>query len=281
MLLTSTDLGGKILEIISSMAIKGGVGKTTLAFQLAKYIEGKNKNVLMLDMDSQRSLTGLFIKSQNDFDNVDTTADILLNPRHKYTPTKVSNKISIFPATNNLNEIAEEMATKTYKELALFMWFAFNVDSLNKEFYYVIIYLPPAWNVLSQNGVTVADKILSPMEPSRFGYESHAKVISAIQALKDALIDPVTGKEYVTAEILFLGNRVKHNTASSRDFLEALAQLSDVIGSIPEKELVNSSMLSKQSIWDYGEEHKLLWKQRAFYEEVEKIFERVLNNGEV
>ena len=223
MLLTSTDLGGEILEIISSMAIKGGVGKTTLAFQLAKYIEGKNKNVLMLDMDSQRSLTGLFIKSQNDFDNVDTTADILLNPRHKYTPTKVSNKISIFPATNNLNEIAEEMATKTYKELALFMWFAF----------------------------------------------------------KDALIDPVTGKEYVTAEILFLGNRVKHNTASSRDFLEALAQLSDVIGSIPEKELVNSSMLSKQSIWDYGEEHKLLWKQRAFYEEVEKIFERVLNNGEV
>ncbi len=55
MLLTSTDLGGEILEIISSMAIKGGVGKTTLAFQLAKYIEGKNKNVLMLDMDSQRS----------------------------------------------------------------------------------------------------------------------------------------------------------------------------------------------------------------------------------
>lgn len=269
------------MEIIASMAIKGGVGKTTLAFQLAKYLEQNEKNVLMLDMDSQRSLTGMFISKKEIFDSADTTANILLSPRYKYTPTKVSDKIWLFPATNDLNEVAEEMATKTYKELALFMWFAFNVDHLNKEFDYVVIDLPPAWNVLTQNGVAVADKILSPMEPSRFGYESHAKVLSAVKALKDSLIDPMTGKQYVTAKITFVGNRVKHNTSSSREFLEALNQFDDSIGSIPEKELVNSSMLSKQSIWEYGKEHNLLWKQRTFYETIETIFKELLKDGEV
>ncbi len=267
------------MEIIATMAIKGGVGKTTLAFQLAKYLEKNNKQVLMLDMDSQRSLTGTFSSDKNKLDNVDTTADILNSPRHKYQPTKVSKNISLFPATNNLNEVAEEMATKTYKELALFMWFVYNVDFLEKDFDYVIIDLPPAWNLLTQNGVAVADKILSPMEPSRFGYESHAKVLSAVGALKEALIDPMTGKQYVTATISFVGNRVKHNTSSSHEFLEALETFDDSIGSIPEKELVNSSMLAKQSVWEYGEEHKMLWKQREFYANLENIFKELIISG--
>lgn len=40
------------MTIISFMAIKGGVGKTTMAYQLAKYDQIKKKQVLFIDLDS-------------------------------------------------------------------------------------------------------------------------------------------------------------------------------------------------------------------------------------
>ena len=48
------------MQVISFMAIKGGVGKTTMAFQFAKYLQENNKSTLLIDLDSQKSLTGTF-----------------------------------------------------------------------------------------------------------------------------------------------------------------------------------------------------------------------------
>ena len=60
---------------------------------------------------------------------------------------------------------------------------------------------------------TMVYLIISPMEPSRFGYDSHQKVLDSISAFKNEVTDPMTGKSYVVADLLFLGNRVKHNTS--------------------------------------------------------------------
>ena len=54
-------LGGKcVMQVISFMAIKGGVGKTTMAFQFAKFLQTQDQKVLMIDLDAQKSLTGTF-----------------------------------------------------------------------------------------------------------------------------------------------------------------------------------------------------------------------------
>lgn len=80
--------------------------------------------------------------------------------------------------------ITDLLVTKANKELLLFMWFVQNMTKLNVLYDYVIIDLPPAWNLLTKNGVAVADLIISPIEPSRFGYDSHQKVLDSINALK-------------------------------------------------------------------------------------------------
>ncbi|CAJ2238265.1 hypothetical protein CPR18618_PPKEINIP_02788 (plasmid) [Companilactobacillus paralimentarius] len=59
-------------------------------------------------------------------------------------------------------------------------------------------------------------------------------------------------KPYITANVFFLGNRIKHNTNSSHEFLSALKHIDNVIGVIPEKELVNASMLAKEGILEYA-----------------------------
>ena len=44
-----------------------------------------------------------------------------------------------------------------------------------------------------KNGVTVSDLIVSAMESSRFGYDSHRKVLDSMDDFIDELTDPMTG----------------------------------------------------------------------------------------
>ena len=47
--------------IISMMGIKGGIGKTTLAYNFAEYLaQEQEKKVLLMDLDQQNSLTNLY-----------------------------------------------------------------------------------------------------------------------------------------------------------------------------------------------------------------------------
>lgn len=267
--------GRNSMKIISFMAIKGGVGKTTMAYQLAKYAQIKKKQVLLIDLDSQKSLTDSFTKNPNDFSSSKTMADLMNNPNIGLIQTNVEEGIDIIPSHNSLDLITDILVTKANKELLLFMWFVKNMAKLNELYDYVIIDLPPAWNLLTKNGVAVADLIISPMEPSRFGYDSHQKVLDSISAFKNEVTDPMTGKSYVVADLLFLGNRVKHNTSSSREFVEQINKFDDLLGIIQEKELINSAMLEKKSVFDVTD-NKLDKNQREFIKALSVIFDSIL-----
>lgn len=264
------------MKIISFMAIKGGVGKTTMAYQLAKYAQLNNKNVLLIDLDSQKSLTDTFITNSQKFSDSKTMVDLLNNPNVGLIQTNVEKGIDIIPSHQSLDLITDLLVTKANKELLLFMWFVQNMTKLNELYDYVIIDLPPAWNLLTKNGVAVADLIISPIEPSRFGYDSHQKVLNSISALKQEVVDPMTGKSYVIADLLFLGNRVKHNTASSREFVEQISQFSDLLGIVPEKEMVNSAMLEKKSVFEFSDTDRIDKNKREFIKSLSIIFDKVL-----
>lgn len=86
------------------------------------------------------------------------------------------------------------------------------------------------------------------MGPSRFGYDSHQKVLDSISGFKNEVTDPMTGKAYVVA---------------------------DLLGIIQEKELINSAMLEKKSVFDVTD-NKLDKNQREFIKALSVIFDRIL-----
>ena len=60
------------MKIITFAAIKGGVGKTTLAFNFGEWLARKGYQVLFLDLDHQCNLT----QTYGIYDDTDTVANI-------------------------------------------------------------------------------------------------------------------------------------------------------------------------------------------------------------
>ena len=92
-------------------------------------------------------------------------------------------------------------------------------------------------------------------------------------------IDFATRKSYVTAQLLFIANMIKHNTKSSRDLLETLQGDASVIAEVPERELFNRSTLDKHSLAQmYQEQDSLTASQRRFMNEIMQTFGSIKEN---
>lgn len=79
---------------------------------------------------------------------------------------------------------------------------------------------------------------------------------SSYKTKVDLITDILVTKANVVADLLFLGNRVKHNTSSSRECVEQINKFDDLLVIIQEKELINWAMLAKKSFF-YVTDNKL------------------------
>ena len=77
----------------------------------------------------------------------------------------------------------------------------------------------------------------------------------------------------MTADLKFLGNRVKHNTKSSKEFLDALLSDQRTLAVIPEKELFNRSTLDHNPLVKMKEDPILYRNNKKFFDLINETFE--------
>ncbi len=116
---------------------------------------------------------------------------------------------------------------------------------------------------------------MSPITPSEHGYLAKFNLESRIEELKKEAIDFATRKTYVTAEVLFLLNRIRPNTRSSRELTRKTETDESIIATIPERELFNRSTLDHQDIFKLLDNPDVLMHQRKFKDEIEAIFKQI------
>ncbi|WP_461811358.1 ParA family protein [Faecalimonas sp.] len=165
----------KRMETIALLDIKGGVGKTTSAKEIAHMLATiYGKKVLEIDMDPQSNLSDQF----NEFDFVTTFNAIRSGKRiageysiehllmdntldiHKCIKSTGYDGVDIIPAFLTLSEVEELLKAdiKTPQQFKL----KSHLDTIAEEYDYCIIDCSPSISILNINALVAADKVYIP-----------------------------------------------------------------------------------------------------------------------
>ncbi len=164
---------------------KGGVGKTHTVFHLAGALAEEGKRVLLIDLDPQGNLTGLFFG---------TTAkqpelyDVLMNDVPLYQAihrTDIEN-IQLVPSGKRLQHVDALLQNEPDAQIRL-------ADALQEkrapEYTYDVVLFdcPPSVGLTTRNALAAAERVIIPMEADKFSVEGLDSLVQLVQTMKRAV----------------------------------------------------------------------------------------------
>ena len=181
------------MPVISVINYKGGVGKTTIAANLAAELAWRGRKVLLLDMDAQASLTFSFIRPEEWrrdlersktikawFDSFDNGSQIALDSLI-FEPGDMSDLLS--SRTGQLHFLASHLGlinvdldlatslgganlSKTKaKFLKVHRRLRDGLSSLENAYDIILIDCPPSFNIVTKTAIVASEHILVPAKP--------------------------------------------------------------------------------------------------------------------
>lgn len=226
------------MKICSFVAIKGGVGKTTLAYNYGEWLADQGYKILMLDFDLQCNLT----QTYKIYNTTNTVKNIFVGGEVDIIDIKEN--ISIIPGYMQLDQVESQLESNPNKNMLLYMWLSDNYEAKKLDQYdYVIIDCRPDFSIATKNATVVSHVLFSPIIPSQYGYNAKFDLSTRLEQFKKECIDYATRESYVTAKLVFLANMIKHNTKSSKELLDVIQGDPEVVSLFSEKELFNKTTL--------------------------------------
>lgn len=262
------------MKIITVYMDKGGTGKSTISFNLAKWLaHEKNKKILMVDGDHSCNLSYSFsVTGKSSIENIFKKESVDIYEAEK--------NIDIIRGSKELEDDELGLITQQNNCMIMFMWIADNIDAL-KEYDYMIIDTHNDASLVTFNFLAVADIVLGVSEPSRNGFRAWIELGSTIEFLKKELFDVRTRESYVTAKPYLLGNKIEHIGNTSKQFLEVAEKEENYIGSIQKKELMAKSLLDDTGVFEkysnMDEKERKLHKN--FFENTEYVFNKIIEKA--
>lgn len=152
------------MKIIAFGTLKGGTGKTTVAFNVGGILAEKHK-VLFIDVDPQSNLSdnvGIDIADQNGW-SVRNIFDSAAKPKPSEVITKAPieqlENLDIIASHIRLTATELQLVATPGRERILQRWIDRNRDVLN-EYDYIIIDTNPSMGIVNQNAFLVSDEII-------------------------------------------------------------------------------------------------------------------------
>lgn len=153
---------------------KGGVGKTTIAINLADALSARNHDVLLADLDQQGNATeGVGLKDAYEGGNPNI-GDVLTDDDPLDTREIIHSRegFDVLPAHVNLDDVEDKIRNSTFGML----WVRRRIVEplLEDDYDYIIIDSPPSLGPLSDAALIGAQNVMVPLlmsEPSISGFE--------------------------------------------------------------------------------------------------------------
>ena len=165
------------MSIIAVNNQKGGVGKTTIAFNLLKGLAERGYQVLAIDNDPQGNLTSAFLE-----DPTELKADILdiYQNTANVEPEKISDNLYLIGSTIHLAKTSDS-------DFDIIFRLKEGIEGLNKDFDFIFIDCLPSFGYLNMAALNASNYVLIPVKPAPFALAGIKDLFDTIDKVKNRL----------------------------------------------------------------------------------------------
>lgn len=221
------------MKVVAIANQKGGVAKTTTTHNLGVALADAGKKVLLIDLDSQASLT--ISVGLEPLEIQRTIVDVL---KKDGLPVReciqqVREGLHIVTSIIDLAPMEMEMLSRASREKILDR----ALKPVREDYDYILVDCPPQLSILTINALSCADGVLIPVKTDYLAYRGLTQLQDSIKEIQE-LINPVLKVLGVIATL--------HDTrvADDRDILTLLKKEYNLLG------VIKRLAVAKKGIYD-------------------------------
>ncbi len=176
---------GKIISFINQ---KGGVGKTTMAFNAAFALAKNGHKVLTIDLDPQANLSLLF-KAQSNFNIYHLMLNSIKELKMLHVPALLGSvlqrgDVDLLPSGQELSGFDLTVGNINAPRQLILKKFI-ELNNLKDRYDYIIIDCPPTLGLLVINALCASDGVIIPFRPDDFSLKGLEHFYQVIEDIKD------------------------------------------------------------------------------------------------
>ena len=247
-------------KIITFINEKGGVGKTSVCFNVAWELSNQKKRILMIDIDGQKANLTFFTGIERT-SHMKTLIDVLKGGTALQDAViNIKDNLNILPANATVADIGMDSKISRFRhELAL----------INDEYDYVFIDVTPSPGWSHYLSLSVSDYAVVIMLPDIASLEGNSGILESISEIQET-----TNMRLKIAGILF--NRNNDRTNINKQVQEVAERMA--IGAnttifktkIPQAVSLSECVAVHLGITEYDSNSKAAESVRSFTKELEK-----------
>ena len=223
----------KDLKVIAIANQKGGVAKTTTTHNLGVALAAKGKRVLLIDLDSQASLT--ISVGLEPLEVKRTIVDVL---RKDGVPVsecieQISDQLHIVTSIIDLAPMEMELLSRASREKILDR----ALRLVRGEYDFILVDCPPQLSILTINALSCADGVIIPVKTDYLAYRGLTQLQDSIQEIQE-LINPELRVLGVIATLY------EKRVADDNEILAALKKEYNLLG------VIKRLAVAKKGIYD-------------------------------